>query len=76
MKAVFKILTGSILSGVCFYFLYYGACFGAIWLFDISITYDQRLLVEEIGYWIFIIGSVITFWLWPKRKADIIDNII
>ena len=31
----------------------------AIWLFDISITYDQRLLIEEIGYWVFVLGSVV-----------------
>ena len=59
MKTFFKTLTVSIASGVCLYFLYYGACFGAIWLFDISITYDQRLLIEEIGYWVFVLGSVV-----------------
>ena len=74
MKTFFKTLTVSIASGVCLYFLYYGACFGAIWLFDISITYDQRLLIEEIGYWVFVLGSVITFWLWSKREPNIIDN--
>ena len=59
MKTFFKTLTVSIASGVCLYFLYYGACFGALWLFDISITYDQRLLIEEIGYWVFVLGSVV-----------------
>ena len=58
MKTFFQTLTASIASGVCFYLLYYGACFGALWLFDISITYDQRLLIEEIGYWMFLLGSV------------------
>jgi len=59
MKTFFKNLILTITSGVCFYFLYYGACFGAIWLFDISINYDQRLLIEEIGYWVFVLGSVV-----------------
>jgi hypothetical protein len=58
MKTFLKTLTVSISSGACLYLLYYGACFGAIWLFDISITYDQRLLIEEIGYWMFLLGSV------------------
>ena len=59
MKTFFKTFTVSIASGVCLYFLYYGACFGAIWLFDISITYDQRLLIEEIGYWVFVLVDLL-----------------
>ena len=59
MKIFFQGFIGSIVSGVCLYFLHYGACFEAIWLFDISITYDQRLLIEEVGYWVFVLGSVV-----------------
>ena len=54
-----KNLITTLASGVCFYFLYYGVCFGDIWLFDISITNGQRLLIEEIGYWVFVLGSVV-----------------
>jgi len=58
----FKFLTASIASGACIYLLYYGVLWAIAWLLDMSprsVSYDQRLRIEEIGYWVFMIGSVI-----------------
>ena len=62
MRAVFKILTVSIASGACIYLLYYGVLWAIAWLLDMSprsVSYGQRLLIEEIGYWVFVLGSVV-----------------
>ena len=62
MKTFFKTFTVSIASGVCFYFVYYGVLWGIALLLDMnhrSVSYDKQLLIEEIGYWVFVLGSVV-----------------
>ena len=57
LKTFIKTFTGSIVSGVCFYFLYYGVLWGIVLLLDMnhrSVSYDKQLLIEEIGYWVFL----------------------
>ena len=49
----------TVATGACFFILYHGVCLGAEWLFDIPVTFDQRFLIEEIGYWFFLLGSVV-----------------
>ena len=49
----------TVATGACFFILYHGVCLGAEWLFDIPVIFDQRFLIEEIGYWFFLLGSVV-----------------
>ena len=58
----FKFLTASIASGACIYLLYYGVLWAIAWSLDMSprsVSYDQRLLIEEISYWVFSATSVV-----------------
>ena len=73
MKIFFKTLIVSIASGVCIYLLYYGVLWAIAWLLDMSprsVTYDQRLLIEEIGYWVFSVASVVGAVVYWKVLRD------
>jgi hypothetical protein len=59
VNTFFKILTASIAFGACIYLLYYGVLWASLDMSPRSVSYDQRLRIEEIGYWVFMIGSVI-----------------
>jgi hypothetical protein len=62
MRTYLLAAVGAIGFGVFVYLLYYAILWAMVWLLGIdarSITYDQRLCIEDLGYWFFILGSLI-----------------
>ena len=50
MKTLFLTIATSIASGLALYYIARTALVSLIWLFDITLTNDQRLLVHELGF--------------------------
>jgi hypothetical protein len=65
MRRLFLTLAASIASGLALHYIARKALTTVIWLFDITLTTDQRLLVHELGFPKFLVGMVLgglVFW--------------
>ena len=60
MKIFLLTLIASIASAFGFYIAVRAAFIAVVWFFfDITLTYQQRLCVEDLGYFTFLLGGVI-----------------
>ena len=59
MKTLFLTLAASIASGLALHYIARKALTTVIWLFDVTLTTDQRLLVHELGFPTFLLGLVV-----------------
>ena len=65
MKTLFLTIVTSIASGLALYYIVRTALVSLIWLFDVTLTNDQRLFVHELGFPTFVLGLVVggvVFW--------------
>ena len=72
MKILLLTLATSIASGLALHYIASKALTTVIWLFDITLTTDQRLLVHELGFPTFLLGMVlggVVFWTVSKRRT-------
>ena len=71
MKTLFLVLVASIASGVALHYIARKALTTVIWLFDITLTTDQRLLMHELGFPTFLVGMVLgglVFWRFRLQR--------
>jgi hypothetical protein len=71
MKTLFLTLAASIASGVALHYIARKALTTVIWLFDITLTTDQRLLMHELGFPTFLVGMVLgglVFWRFRLQR--------
>ena len=64
-KTLVLTIATSIASGLALYYIAYTALVSLIWLFDVTLTNDQRLFVHELGFPTFLVGMVLgglVFW--------------
>ena len=59
MKTLLLTLAASVASGLALHYIARIALATVIWLFDITLTTDQRLLVHELGFPTFVVGMVL-----------------
>tara|TARA_B100000780_G_C20882151_1_gene350943 strand:+ start:25 stop:246 length:222 start_codon:yes stop_codon:yes gene_type:complete len=59
MKTFFLTFIASIASAFGFYIAIRAAFIAVVRFFDITLTYQQRLCVEDLGYFTFLLGGVI-----------------
>ena len=59
MKTFFVTLIASVIFALGCYVAVRAAFVGLVWFFDITLTYQQRLCVEDLGYFTFLLGGVI-----------------
>ena len=59
MKASLLTLITLIAASFGFYIAIRAAFIAVVWFFDITLTYQQRLCVEDLGYFTFLLGGVI-----------------
>jgi len=65
MKTLFLTLAASVASGLALHYIARKTLTTLIWLFDITLTTDQRLLVHELAFPTFVLGMVLgglVFW--------------
>jgi hypothetical protein len=70
VKTLFLTIATSIASGLALYYIARTALVSLIWLFDITLTNDQRLFVHELGFPTFVLGLVVggvVFWRVQKK---------
>jgi len=58
MKTFFLTLIASIIFALGCYVAVRAVFIAVVWLFDITLTYEQRLCVEDLGYYTFLLGAV------------------
>ena len=58
MKTFLLTLIASIIFALGCYVAVRAAFVGLVWFFDITLTYQQRLCVEDLGYYTFLLGAV------------------
>ena len=58
-KTLVLTIATSIASGLALYYIAYTALVSLIWLFDVTLTNDQRLFVHELGFPTFVLGLVV-----------------
>ena len=59
MRTLLHTLTSSIASGLALYYIARTTLTTLLWLFDITLTNDQRLFVHELGFPTFVLGVVV-----------------
>jgi hypothetical protein len=59
MKTFLLTLIASIASAFGFYIAVRAVFIAVVWFFDMTLTYEQRLCVEDSGYFTFLLGGVI-----------------
>jgi len=59
VKTLSLTLATSIASGLALHYIARTALVSLIWLFEITLTTDQRLFVHELGFPTFVVGLVI-----------------
>ena len=65
MKTLFLTIATSIASGLALHYIVRTALVSLIWLFEITLTNEQRLFVHELGFPTFVLGLVVggvVFW--------------
>ena len=67
MKTLFLTTATSIASGLALYYIARTALVSLIWLFDVTLTNDQRLFVHELGFPTFLVGMVLGGRCWVVR---------
>lgn len=71
MKILLLTLATSIASGLALHYTARTALVSLIWLFDIRLTTDERLLIHELGFPTFVLGVVlggVVFWRVRPRR--------
>ena len=71
MKTLLLTLAASVASGLALHYIARKALTTVIWLFDVTLTNDQRLFVHELGFPTFVLGLVVggvVFWRVRRQR--------